>query len=141
VVVGHRAVDGLLGDDDPNADHDDDRRVPEREPEAEAQRSLALVHQLAGGVVDRRDVVGVKRVAQPERIGQPRDPDPEALVVRGDDEQDEHGEPEDVKHGDRHEHQPGSDALARGEVPRDLGDVGKDPNPSVNAARHRLRAQ
>ena len=67
-----------------------DRRVPEREPEADAQRALALAHQLAGRVVDRGDVVGVERVAQPERVGGDADPDreragrPEVVVARRD---------------------------------------------------------
>ena len=48
--------------------HEDDRRVPEREEEADAQRPLALAHELARRVVDRRDVIGVERVAQPQRV-------------------------------------------------------------------------
>ena len=54
-----------------------DRRVPEREPEPDAQRPLAFAHQLAGGVVDRGDVVGVEGVAHPERVGGDADPDRE----------------------------------------------------------------
>ena len=55
--------------DDQQAEREDDRRVPEREEEADAQRPLALAHQLARRVVDRGDVVGVERVAQAERVG------------------------------------------------------------------------
>ena len=51
------------------ASSEHDRRVPEREEEADAERPLAVGHQLARGVVDRADVVGVERVAQAERVG------------------------------------------------------------------------
>jgi hypothetical protein len=43
-------------------EHEHDRGVPEREEEPDAQRPLAFRHQLASGVVDRGDVVGVERV-------------------------------------------------------------------------------
>jgi hypothetical protein len=39
------------------------RRVAEGEEEANGKRPLPVVHQLAGGVVDRGDVVGVECVA------------------------------------------------------------------------------
>src|SRR5204863_7891983 len=55
---------------------EDDHGVAEREEEADAERPLALAHQLAGGVVDRADVVGVERVTEPERVG--RDADAES---------------------------------------------------------------
>ena len=51
---------------------DDDRRVPEREEQSDRDRTLPLLHQLARHVVDRRDVVGIDRVPQPERIRQQR---------------------------------------------------------------------
>ena len=40
------------------------------EEEADTDRALALLHQLAGDVVDGRDVVGVDGVAQAEAIGE-----------------------------------------------------------------------
>ena len=46
------------------------------EPEADAQGPLALAHELARRVVDRRDVVSVERVAQAEGVG--RDPQAQA---------------------------------------------------------------
>jgi hypothetical protein len=49
---------------------DHDGRVPEREHQPDGQRTPAFVHQLARHVVDRGDVVGVDRVAQPERVGE-----------------------------------------------------------------------
>ena len=45
-----------------------DAGVPEGEPEADRQRPLALGHQLAGGVVDGGDVVGVEGVPHAERV-------------------------------------------------------------------------
>ena len=42
--------------------------MAEREEEADAHRAPAVGHQLAGRAVDRRDVVGVERVAQPEHV-------------------------------------------------------------------------
>ena len=51
-----------------SAEHD--RRVPEREEEADAHRALAVLQQLAGRVVDRGDVVGVEGVAEAEGVGE-----------------------------------------------------------------------
>jgi hypothetical protein len=89
VGFGDRAEHRLLRDHDPGADRDDDRGVAEGEEEADAQRPLALVHQLAGGVVDGGDVVGVEGVPHAEGVGEHRDADAEALVVLGDDQEDE----------------------------------------------------
>ncbi len=50
---------------------------PSENQKPDAQRPLALAHQLAGRVVDRRDVVGVERVAQAERVGGHPDADRE----------------------------------------------------------------
>jgi hypothetical protein len=36
--------------------------MAEREEEADAKRALAVIHQLAGGVVDGGDVVGIERM-------------------------------------------------------------------------------
>ncbi len=52
---------------------------------------LPSAHQLARGVVDRRDVIGVEGVTQAERVGGHADPDrersrrTELVVVRRDD--------------------------------------------------------
>ena len=62
--------------DDPGRDRDEDRQadhdrgVAQREEEPDADGSLAVLHELAGRVVDRRDVVGVDGVAETERVGQ-----------------------------------------------------------------------
>ncbi len=74
-----------------------DRRVAERKEEADADRTLALLHELAGDVVDRRDMVGVDRVAQAERIGQQR----RAEQDRPSPEDDERPEPDENIAGDQ----------------------------------------
>ena len=72
-----------LGVEGPDAEVEDDgqersttARVAEREEEADAERSLALVDQLAGRVVDGRDVIGVEGVAHAQGVGE--HPGPEA---------------------------------------------------------------
>ena len=72
---------------------DDDRGVAEGEPEARADRGPALADELAGGVVDGRDVVGIEGVPDAEHVRRQADADPEharaaqPVVVRGDREQ------------------------------------------------------
>ena len=44
--------------------------MAEREKEADADRAFALLHQLAGDIVDGRDVIGVHGVAQAEAVSQ-----------------------------------------------------------------------
>ena len=44
--------------------------MAEREEESGREGLLAFLHQLADDIVDRRDVVGVKGVPQPEAVGQ-----------------------------------------------------------------------
>jgi len=110
--------------DDEHAEREDDRRVPEREPEADAQRPLTLRHQLARGVVDRRDVVGVERVAQAQRVC--RDPEPDAehaggaeLVALRRHHDDQQEEPGDVQGPDRGGEQRDAPALRGRERPQD----------------------
>ena len=55
---------------DQDRQRDDDRRVAEREEEPDGDRALAVLHELARGVVDGGDVVRVDRVAQAEGVGQ-----------------------------------------------------------------------
>ena len=57
--------------------------MAERKEEADADRALALLHELARDVVDRRDMVGVDRVAQAERIGQQRRSEQDRLTAKG----------------------------------------------------------
>ena len=63
-------------------EHEHDGRVAEREEEADAERPLALLQQEADGVVDRRDVVGVERVAQPEHVGDEAEADERRMGAR-----------------------------------------------------------
>ena len=49
---------------------DHDRRVAEREEEADEDRPLPVLHELADDIVDGGDVVGVDGVAQPEDVGE-----------------------------------------------------------------------
>jgi hypothetical protein len=61
--------------------------VAQREPEPHGERLTAATvrgvvgHDLAGGVVDGRDVVGVEGVPHPERVRQDAHPDREDRVV------------------------------------------------------------
>jgi hypothetical protein len=41
-----------------------------------------LLHQLAGNIVDRRDMVGVDRVAQAERVGKQRRPEQDRPIAQ-----------------------------------------------------------
>ena len=99
---------------------EDDGRVAQREEEPDAQRPLALAHELARRVVDRRDVVGVERVAQPERVGREPDPrreratGPEAEVVRHD-EAEQQPEADDVQADDGRREAARARPLGRGE--------------------------
>lgn len=68
-VVLDRPRNRARADSDEEREHEHDAGVAEGEPEAGAHRSGAGAYQLAGGVVDDRDVVGVERVpgAEEER--------------------------------------------------------------------------
>ena len=67
-------VDGLGRDREAGGEREDDRRVAEREEEADAERPLAFLEELPRRVVDRGDVVGIERVAQTERVGEHAEP-------------------------------------------------------------------
>jgi len=53
-------------DRDAHADSHDHGRMPEGEEESRAQGALAVSHQLAGGVVNTRNMVSVEGVAESE---------------------------------------------------------------------------
>ena len=72
------------GGDDDRAD-DDDGGVAEREHEADSDGALALLHELAGDVVDGGDVVRVDRVAEAEAVGEQGGAEQEREVAEGDD--------------------------------------------------------
>jgi hypothetical protein len=87
---------------------ENDRRVPEAEPEPDGQRPPALLHQLAGGVVDRRDVVDVERVPHTQRVGGNTEADAEGLasdleVLRGNDHE-QQAEADRVERDDQGSH-------------------------------------
>ena len=54
--------------------------MSQRKEKAEADRALAFLHQLAGGIVDRRNMVGVDGVAQPEAVRQERRPEQHCIA-------------------------------------------------------------
>ena len=72
--------DGGEGDGERQAE--DDGGMAERKVEADADRLLALMHELAGDVVDGGDVVGVDGVAQAEAIGEKRGPQQNRVAVK-----------------------------------------------------------
>nr|WP_258564272.1 hypothetical protein [Streptomyces himalayensis] len=53
--AGLEAVGGLGSEGDGDGEREDDSRVAQREGETQAQRALALLEQVASGVVDGRD--------------------------------------------------------------------------------------
>ena len=81
--------DGPLGEDQAESDGHDDRRVTQREPVAEGERTtrsfdaVTFVEEFASGVVNRRDVVGVKGVAKTQGVGEDPETDSETHVVAG----------------------------------------------------------
>jgi hypothetical protein len=59
---------GEHGDDQARQHHD--ARVAERKEQSDRVRAAAFLHQLADHIVDRRNVVGVDGVPQPENVGE-----------------------------------------------------------------------
>jgi hypothetical protein len=116
-VILDRPLQGAHAERDQQRQREHDRRVTEGEPEPDAQRALAFLHQLAGRVVDRRDVIGIERMPQPERVGRHPDPDrerarpAEAVPVRCD-QRDQCHEAEHVQAGDGQRHHRQGPALA-----------------------------
>ena len=58
--------------------------MTEREEQADRDRTLAFLHQLACHIVDRGDVIGVYGVPQTERIGKEGGADQYRIVVESD---------------------------------------------------------
>ena len=56
-------------------------RVSERKEEADADRALALLHEPAGNVVDRRDMIGIDCVPQAKGIGEQSRPEQERPIA------------------------------------------------------------
>ena len=97
---------------------EDDRGVAEGEEVADAERALAVVDQLAGGVVDGGDVVGVEGVAHAQGVGQHAGPEAEDLVradvVVAADGRRQHGPAEHVEADDQPGHGSGPGPFAGG---------------------------
>ena len=55
--------------------------MAEREPESHGHRPAEFADELASGVVNRRDVVGVESVSQPQRVRGDADADAERPSV------------------------------------------------------------
>ena len=101
-LAARRTRQRSYADREQERQHEHHGGVPEGEPEAHAERPLAFGHQLAGGVVDRGDVVRIEGVAKAEGVGGQADPDREGAaasepVVPGRDELDQGDEADDVQ--------------------------------------------
>ena len=56
--------------------------MAERKEEADRDRPLPLLHQLAGHVVDGGDMIGVERVAQAEGVGEHRRAEEDRVIAK-----------------------------------------------------------
>jgi hypothetical protein len=70
-------------DCDCEGERDDDCRVAEREKQANPNRPAAFLHQFAGHVVDRRDVIGVESVPEAKTIGERSRAEEDRIIVEG----------------------------------------------------------
>src|ERR1019366_1416561 len=109
--------------------------MAEGEVEPHAEGSLAIADELAGGVVDGRNVVGVKGVPYAKRVRQHAGADAEearlvdvVVTVEG---SGQHAPAENVQAEDEQRHRTDTGPFPRGQA-------GPDPG---QAGRHRLRAQ
>ena len=73
------------GDGDGDGQRDDDRRVAEREKQSDPDRTPVFLHEFAGHVVDRRDMIGVKRMPEAETIDERGGAEQNGIVVEGGD--------------------------------------------------------
>src|SRR5580704_10640057 len=60
--------------------NDNDRRMPECEEKTDGDRSFSFEHQFAGHIVDRRKMVRIERVPQPEAVSQQCGSDEDRLM-------------------------------------------------------------
>jgi hypothetical protein len=88
--------------------------MTEREPEPDRHRSGLLFHQLAGGVVDRGNVINIEGMAHAEGVRGDAQPDSERLAAE-----------RQVLWGNQHEQQSKADHMK----PHDDGDHPGDPAP------------
>ena len=124
-----RASDRGGREGDRNGQCDDDRRVPERKEKPDGNRALVLRHQLSRDVVDRRNVIRVDRVPQPEGEGEQRRADQGGAPVKDDEREDPRSRVGRTKQ-DVHEHDPSAhvgrviveDPPQRGQIEPGRGD-------------------
>ena len=124
-VVLDGAAEALDADGERGREQEDDRRVAEREEEPDAERPLAVGHELARRVVDRADVVGVEGVAHAERVGGDADADAERAAAAEaemgrDDEAEEQPEADDVQAEDHEREHAGAPPLRGSQRALDL---------------------
>ncbi len=86
-------------DRDCDGQRDDDCRVAEREKQADPDRPAAFLHQFAGHVVDRRDVIRVEGVPQAKTIGERGRAEEDRIIVEGDNRPQPCGGVEDEQEG------------------------------------------
>ena len=72
---------GRQGDTERGKDHHG--AVPEREEQADTRGLSAFLDQLAGGVVDGGDVIGIHGMAQAEAVGQKSGAQQQRIVMEG----------------------------------------------------------
>ena len=137
-AVVDRAAQPPDPDREQAVEREDDRGVPEREEEADRERALAVGHQLARGVVDRADVIGVEGVAQPERVGGDPHSEPEDRAAAqprssGDDDREQDPEADHVQPEDHGGHPAGPAPL--GGVIEPLMRAQRDVPSARSAAR------
>jgi hypothetical protein len=72
-------------------------RMAERKEQTDGHRPLAILHELAGDIVDCGDVVGIDRVTQPERVRDDGAPEQHRMVV----EEQERGRPGGAVRGEQ----------------------------------------
>ena len=106
------AHDSRRGKRHGNREQEHDRRMTEREKEADAERAAAFLQHESHRIVDRRDVVGVEGVAQSEHVGDEAKADQRGVRCRVVQVQ---AEARDVQEGDEAEETRQPDPLARGE--------------------------
>ena len=112
-------IEGTDAEVQGDGQHEDDGGMAQREEEPDPERALTFVDQLAGGVVDGRDVVGVEGVAHAQREGQDAGAQTEQLrlrnmeVVADGHQQERPADDVEHQHGQRHAADPGP--LAPGE--------------------------
>ena len=80
-VILDRAVQRTDAEVQQHGQGEHDGRVAEGEEVPDAKRALPVLDQLAGGVVDRGDVVGVKGMAHAQGVGQHPGADPKSSVL------------------------------------------------------------